>query len=165
MIFNVRTHVNACDCTWGCTDTVRESSLKVDSGRKIPCCTGESNLRWQHAGPMLYQLSYVSTPKLCSDTDAHKPNSFLPWFLITTWAVFNLSTDCLPIHKPASHSAHSMHRLSAYLSSHLCNSWLHNSLKNWKINCLLSISGWKEGVLGLVFMLPAVGGDERKAGQ
>ena len=35
-IFNVRTDVNACDCIRGCTDTVRESALKVDSGRKIP---------------------------------------------------------------------------------------------------------------------------------
>ena len=30
--FNVRTDVNVCDCTRGCTDTVRESALKVDSG-------------------------------------------------------------------------------------------------------------------------------------
>ena len=28
----------------GWTDTVKESALNVDSGRKIPCCTGESNL-------------------------------------------------------------------------------------------------------------------------
>ena len=34
--FNVRTDVNACDCARGPTDTVRESALKVDSGRKIP---------------------------------------------------------------------------------------------------------------------------------
>ena len=32
---------------------VRESSLKVDSWRKIPCRTGESNLRQQCDGPML----------------------------------------------------------------------------------------------------------------
>ena len=43
----------------GCTDTVRESALKVDSGRKIPCRTGDSNLRQRRAGPMLYQLSYT----------------------------------------------------------------------------------------------------------
>ena len=43
------------------TDTVRESALKVDSRRKIPCRTGESNLRRQRAGPMLYQLSYIPT--------------------------------------------------------------------------------------------------------
>ena len=30
--YNVCTDVNACDCTQGCTDTVRESALKVDSG-------------------------------------------------------------------------------------------------------------------------------------
>ena len=42
-IFNARTDVNACDCTRGCTDTVRESALKVDSGRKILCRIGESN--------------------------------------------------------------------------------------------------------------------------
>ena len=40
-IFNVHTDVNVCDCIRGCTDTVRESALKVDSGRKILRCTGE----------------------------------------------------------------------------------------------------------------------------
>ena len=44
-IFNVRTDAYACDRTLGCPDTVRESALKVDSRRKIPCLTGESNLR------------------------------------------------------------------------------------------------------------------------
>ena len=53
-IFNVRTDVNACDCARGCTDTVREPVLKVDSRRKITCRTGESNLRRRRAGPMLY---------------------------------------------------------------------------------------------------------------
>ena len=33
-IFNMRTDVYACYCTRGCPDTVRESALKVDSGRK-----------------------------------------------------------------------------------------------------------------------------------
>ena len=61
-IFNVLSDVNACNCTWGCTDTVRESALKVDSGRKIPFGTGESNQRQRRAGPMLYQLSYIPTP-------------------------------------------------------------------------------------------------------
>ena len=60
-IFNVRIDVNACDCTQGCMDTVREPALKVDSGRKIPCCTRESNLHRQHASLMLYQLSYIPT--------------------------------------------------------------------------------------------------------
>ena len=44
-IFNVRTDVNACDCTRGCKDTIEESALKVDFGTKIPCRTGESDLR------------------------------------------------------------------------------------------------------------------------
>ena len=52
-ISNVRTDVNACDCTRGCTDTLKETTLKVDSGRKIPCRTGESNLRQRRDGPML----------------------------------------------------------------------------------------------------------------
>ena len=60
-IFDVRTDVNACNCTQGYTDIVTESALKVDSGRKIPCRTGESNLRQRRAGPMLYQLSYIPT--------------------------------------------------------------------------------------------------------
>ena len=49
-ISNKDTDVNACDCTWGCTDTIRESTLKVDSGRKIPCRTRLSNRRQQRAG-------------------------------------------------------------------------------------------------------------------
>ena len=39
--------------------TLNESVLRVDSGRKIPCRTGESNLPQQHDGLMLYQLSYI----------------------------------------------------------------------------------------------------------
>ena len=61
-IFNVRTDVNASGfARGGCRDTVRESALKIDSGRKIPWHTGESNLRRQRAGRMLYQLSYIPT--------------------------------------------------------------------------------------------------------
>ena len=61
-IFNVRTDVNPCNCPRGRTDTVRESVLKVDSGRKSPCRTRESNLRPRRASPMLYQLSYILSP-------------------------------------------------------------------------------------------------------
>ena len=43
----------------GCVDKVRESALKVDKGRKIPCRIGESDLPQQHAGLTLYQLSYI----------------------------------------------------------------------------------------------------------
>ena len=55
-IFSVRTDVNACDA-----DTVRQSALKVDSGRKIPCRNGKSNPCRRRAGPMLYQLKYDPT--------------------------------------------------------------------------------------------------------
>ena len=41
---------------------VRKSALKVDSGTKIPCRTGEMNLRQRRAGPTLYQLSYIPAP-------------------------------------------------------------------------------------------------------
>ena len=44
---------NVCACTRGCTDTERESALKVDSGKKSLCRTGESNLRHWRDGPML----------------------------------------------------------------------------------------------------------------
>ena len=60
--FNVRTDANACDCTRGSTDTVRESALKVGSGRKIPCRIGEWNLCRQRVGLTLYQVSYIPTP-------------------------------------------------------------------------------------------------------
>ena len=58
-IFNVHTDVNTCDCTRGCTNTVTEFALKVDSRTQIPCRTGKSNLRQRRAGPTLYQLSYT----------------------------------------------------------------------------------------------------------
>ena len=44
----------------GCTDTVRESTLKADSGRKrkkIPCHTGDSNPR-QYCGWLLSRTLY-----------------------------------------------------------------------------------------------------------
>ena len=44
------------------TDTIRESALKVDSGRKIPCLTGESYQCQQCASPLLSQLNYIPTP-------------------------------------------------------------------------------------------------------
>ena len=55
-IFNMLTNVNACDYTRGCT----EFALKVDSGRKVPCRTGESNLHQWQTGLMV-QLSYIPT--------------------------------------------------------------------------------------------------------
>ena len=46
----------------GCTDTEGESAPKVDSGRKIPCRTGESTLSQRRAGPTIYQFSYILAP-------------------------------------------------------------------------------------------------------
>ena len=46
----------------GCTDTERESALKVDPEKKIHCRTEESKLRQQRNDPMLYQLSYIQFP-------------------------------------------------------------------------------------------------------
>ena len=60
-VFNVRTDVNACDCAGGCM-TTKESLHRKFTGRKIPCRTGESNLRRRRAGTMLYQPNYISTP-------------------------------------------------------------------------------------------------------
>ena len=57
-----------------CTDAVRQPALKVDSGRKIPCRTGESNLPQRRAGPTLYQLSYIPTPKLKLREDESNEN-------------------------------------------------------------------------------------------
>ena len=57
--------INACDCTRGCTDTVRESAPKVAREKKIPCRTRESNLCQRRVGPMLYQLIYI--PDLRND--------------------------------------------------------------------------------------------------
>ena len=62
-IFNVRTDVNACDCTRGFMGIVRESALKVGSGNKILSRTGELNLRQRRSGSTLYQLGYIPTPR------------------------------------------------------------------------------------------------------
>ena len=59
--FKVHTDVNVYDYTRRCTGTVKESALKVDSGRKNPSRTGESNLPQRCAGPTFYQLSYIPT--------------------------------------------------------------------------------------------------------
>ena len=61
-IFNVRTEINACDCTWGFRGTARESALKVDSERKIAYCIKKLNLHQRCASLILYQLRYVPTP-------------------------------------------------------------------------------------------------------
>ena len=73
-IFNMRTNVHILNAHWGCTDTVRESALKVDSRRKIPCWTRDSNLHQCHTClfiQMIYQVSYPhsSNPLDCSQLE------------------------------------------------------------------------------------------------
>ena len=48
----------------GCTDTDRESALKVDYRRQIPSRNGDSKLSQQRAGLTLYPLGYISTQRL-----------------------------------------------------------------------------------------------------
>ena len=69
-ILHVHTNVNACGCTQGCTDTLRESAQKVDLWKRILCRTGELNLPQQHASSMLYQLSYIPMQE---DLDDYEP--------------------------------------------------------------------------------------------
>ena len=61
-ICNVCTDVNACGCTQGCTNAIRESALKVDFGRKKTLPTRELNLPLWCASLTLYYLSYIPTP-------------------------------------------------------------------------------------------------------
>ena len=69
-IFNMRTDVNVCNCTRGCTHTIRESALKVDSGRKIPLHRGikprwvacRSNTLPTELHPHLYLIHLWQSP-------------------------------------------------------------------------------------------------------
>ena len=66
---------------------IRQSALKVDSGRKITWHTKESNLRQQHAGTTLHQQSYIPTPWesphvphcLCSWKSPYAPHCLCIW--------------------------------------------------------------------------------------
>ena len=59
----------------GGTDTVRETALEVDSGRKIPWRTGDSNPRqyctWRFS-QTLYQLSYSRPTKKLNESGMQK---------------------------------------------------------------------------------------------
>ena len=60
-IFNVRADVKACDCTRGLYGHRKRVCTEIDSGRKIPCLTGESNQPQRRAGSTFYQLSLSSS--------------------------------------------------------------------------------------------------------
>ena len=74
----------------GCTDTVRKSALEADSGKKIPCCTRDSNPR-QYCAWLLsrtfYQLSYSRPQALgyCERTDMSSIPLRLPDFPSKLW--------------------------------------------------------------------------------
>ena len=156
-IFNAHTDVNACSCTSGCMDTIKESALKVDSGRKIPCCTGESSLCQQHAGQMLYQLSYTPPPPTHTLVNAkywkHKRSSWSFQFCV-----------------------HTMHSTSEHFPGSWCQTWLvtckwclnvvsldqssgrigHHQHKN-KIIPWLITKAWFQGYRGSVYsQLPVI---------
>ena len=66
----------------GCTDTVRESALKADSGRKIPYRT------WDSIPRQYYQLSYVTPRVVVLYVCRGRILSFVPLLLLFyTWAV------------------------------------------------------------------------------
>ena len=57
----------------GARTRVRESALKVDSGRKIPCRTEESNLRQRRDGLMLWPTELHSHPRSLRNFKTHRP--------------------------------------------------------------------------------------------
>ena len=59
----------------GCANTVRESALKVDSERNIPCRTGDSTNPRQYNcasvfSQILYQLSYPAQLRFLSSSSS-----------------------------------------------------------------------------------------------
>ena len=56
----------------GVRTKVTESALNFVSGSKIPCRTGESNLRQRRDNLMIYQLNYIPThPSPTKQFDLH----------------------------------------------------------------------------------------------
>ena len=87
----VRTDVNACDYTWECTDTVRESAPKIDFGRKIPCAPGNRIC----SGGSQFCLSNPVTrrPVARSPLKNKKQNLHQVWHMYST--TFFLRSTCL----------------------------------------------------------------------
>ena len=85
----------------GCTDIVRASALKADSGRKIPCRTGEFSPCQQRAGLTLCQLSYILAPFFACFACLRKQGYVSPllttihWLPIQAHTEYKLSTLCL----------------------------------------------------------------------
>ena len=88
----------------GCTDTVRESALKADSGKKILCRAGESNQLQRRVIRTLYQLSYpppqhepllatVKRRMSQATTASQKPSFRAPRRVATLWSAEELMLD------------------------------------------------------------------------
>ena len=70
-------------------DTITESALEDDSGRKFPCCTGYSNLHQYHTwlfSHMLYSLSYPGPVRLITRS-GHMVASLTLTVVCFCWAV------------------------------------------------------------------------------
>ena len=91
-IFNVCTDGNACDCTRGCTDIRKRVSTESLLWDKIPCRTGELNLRQRHDGPRLYQLSYIPNLRYCCSSD-----TLLGWLGVYPLRTFFFSLKLLKL--------------------------------------------------------------------
>ena len=93
-IFNMCTDVNACDCTQGCTDTVRESALKVDSGgeKSLAALGNRTCISSMPVWCSTNQLIYIPTPG--------GPAPLLTWHLSSRsiWAVVGSCLLCWEQH-------------------------------------------------------------------
>ena len=107
-IFNVRTAVNACDCTRWCTDIVRKSALKVGFGRKKKKtlapgnrnCVGDLSVRcstsWATSPPLYTCSSFSSVPwrllARCYILLCHRLCCLLESNRVRRWAYTQFST-------------------------------------------------------------------------
>ena len=60
-IFNMCTYVGVCNYTWGLYghSGQREFALDVGSGRKMPCCIGDSNLHQDYICGVSLNFSWM----------------------------------------------------------------------------------------------------------
>ena len=82
------THASA---HWGCTDTITESALKADSGRKISCCTRDSILCRYYSYSTKWAISIQLDCKIWLYWVISHP---LKVFSYSCYALFQLSHSC-----------------------------------------------------------------------
>ena len=76
---------------WGCTDTITESALKADSGRKISCCTRDSILCQYYSYSTKWAISIQLECKIWLYWVISHP---LKVFSYSCYALFQLSHSC-----------------------------------------------------------------------